>query len=470
MEINKKCQVFTPPNYVNILLDEIGYNRSIYGKSFLENSCGTGNVLEEAVRRYLKDCRRLGLTDVEIKRGLRRDICGVEIDSKKIKICKKRLSNIAKEYGLTGVRWNIIDANYLKLDPGKKFDFISGNPPYINYYEIDDNELEYIRGRFSSCKKGKADYCYAFVEKSIEELSDSGKMSYLIPSSMFKTVSGEVIRDLLKPDLKKIIDYSDGKIFKDALVKSSVIVVDKRKSNSIAYELPSCKQSKRILKSSLDKKWVFSDNNKGSNRFGDFYKASHVVATLKNDVFALSDPTDKDKKYLYFGKNRIEKGILRKSASPKALQQGKDEWLIFPYRYSGGKLVRYSEEDLKQTYPYAYMYLSENKAELEARDADETAKWFEFGRSQALEKINREKLLLSSIVTKKVEVFMLGARNIPYAGIFILPKTTNNNYSLFRAKELLESDRYYEYVTDVGVSISGTSYRITSKDIENYRF
>ena len=57
----KKCQVFTPENYVDLLLDYIGYNSNLYGKKILENSCGDGNILSKIVQRYISDCRRKGL-------------------------------------------------------------------------------------------------------------------------------------------------------------------------------------------------------------------------------------------------------------------------------------------------------------------------------------------------------------------------------------------------------------------------
>jgi len=43
--MNKKCQVFTPSDYVEKLLDSVGYKRGLYGKRILENSCGDGNIL-----------------------------------------------------------------------------------------------------------------------------------------------------------------------------------------------------------------------------------------------------------------------------------------------------------------------------------------------------------------------------------------------------------------------------------------
>ena len=35
---------------------------------------------------------------------------------------------------------------------------------------------------------------------------------------------------------------------------------------------------------------------------------------------------------------------------------------------------------------------------------------------------------------------------------------------------LLQSDEFMKYVQDVGIHISGTSLRITSKDIEEFKF
>ena len=48
--MNKKCQVFTPENYVRELLDSVGYTHNLYGKKILENSCGDGNILVAVVQ------------------------------------------------------------------------------------------------------------------------------------------------------------------------------------------------------------------------------------------------------------------------------------------------------------------------------------------------------------------------------------------------------------------------------------
>ena len=86
-QYNKKCQVFTPQNYVETLLDYIDYNEECFGKKILENSCGDGNILSSIVRRYIQNCKKRNLPVDLIARGLETDIYGVEIDPEQYKKC-----------------------------------------------------------------------------------------------------------------------------------------------------------------------------------------------------------------------------------------------------------------------------------------------------------------------------------------------------------------------------------------------
>ena len=90
--MNLKCQVFTPQDYVEKLLDDVGYTNNLKGKRILENSCGDGNILVVVVQRYIADCKSKGLSRTIIKNGLARDIIGVEIDERHCKKCiEKRI-------------------------------------------------------------------------------------------------------------------------------------------------------------------------------------------------------------------------------------------------------------------------------------------------------------------------------------------------------------------------------------------
>ena len=66
--LNEKCHVFTPKNIVITMLDEVNYTEKLYGKKFLENSCGDGQILCEAINRYIIDCKNEGYSDKNIIR------------------------------------------------------------------------------------------------------------------------------------------------------------------------------------------------------------------------------------------------------------------------------------------------------------------------------------------------------------------------------------------------------------------
>lgn len=194
----KKCQVYTPVDYVNQLLNSVNYTIDLYGKKFLENSCGEGNILIATVERYIEDCKKNKINLEQIRIGLERDIYGYEIDPHSHKICIENLNKLLSKKNMGVVHWKIFNKDFLMDDLNEKFDFVVGNPPYITYKELKIKDRKYLKEHFKSCSQGKFDYCYAFIEKSIMCLSNIGKMSYLIPSSIFKTVFGEHLRDLMK--------------------------------------------------------------------------------------------------------------------------------------------------------------------------------------------------------------------------------------------------------------------------------
>lgn len=380
---------------------------------------------------------------------------------------------VSKKRGINGVRWNIVNEDYLKWECDRKFEFIVGNPPYITYQELDEENRDYVRKKFSTCEKGKFDYCYAFIERSVDSLSDDGKMSYLIPSSIFKTVFGKKLRSYIKPYLQEIYDYTQDKMFDDALVKSAIIIINKSITNNEMIYYDMANEDKIYINTeNLTNKWFFTKNNiPGTRRFGDYFQVAHVVATLLNEAYVLKEENCQDINEFYCcnGK-KIEKKVVRETATPRSLRYKKREKIIFPYDYKNGKLIRYSTQQFNTQFPGAVNYLNDFREQLDERESDRNALWFEYGRSQALAGLNKRKLLISTVITEKVVVYMLKKKCIPYAGMYIVPKADNKTYKLEDAKEILESDEFMKYVQDVGIHISGTSLRITSKDIEEFKF
>ena len=150
------------------------------------------------------------------------------------------------------------------------------------------------------------------------------------------------------------------------------------------------------------------------------------------------------------------------------MRYGKNEYIIFPYFYDDDGLVHLSNKEFKDRFPHAFSHLKHFEDELNKRRKDQNAKWFEYGRTQALAHLTQEKLLISTVITNDVDVYTLNQETIPYCGIYITRK--GDHYNLEDARSILQSQKFKDYVQGLGVSISGKSKRITCKDVNAFTF
>lgn len=468
-----KCQKFTPTSYVETLLDNVGYNgKKILKKTFLENSCGEGNILVVAVERYIIAALAEKLPPKEISKDLHDYFIAFEIDKEIVDKCISKLNDLITNYDLPPVNWNIVLKDYLRTKVEQPINYIVGNPPYIMYQELDDENREYLKNNFDSCEKGKFDYCYAFIEKSIKDLIEGGEMSYLIPNSIFKNSFGLNLREIMKEYLYSIIDFPHTPIFSDAMTTSAIIRISKNeKKDYIEYTNTDQSEQIKIMRDYLLGKWIFTidyqaaviEQQEEHRRFGDYYLVSNSVATLANKVFVLSD-FKKNGSYFVHEDFKIELSVIKKAASPRGLSRNIKEFIIFPYKINRNVgFSKYSNQQFLEAFPETTRYLKENEKILSNRKAD--GKWFEYGRSQALNKIGKKKLMMSSIITEKINVYELGKSVIPYSGFFI---TSPNGFSLEVAKKILESKQFYEYILKRAINANGRSVRCSVKDIMNF--
>ncbi|MFS0673658.1 Eco57I restriction-modification methylase domain-containing protein [Ornithinibacillus sp. 179-J 7C1 HS] len=473
--MNSKCQIFTPTPYVKKMLDAIGYEgEEILGKYILENSCGEGNILIEIVIRYIEASISLHHSIQKIKNDLEEYILGFEIDRNIIDICINNLNREVRKYGIKDVKWKIYNVDYLKYDLQQKVDFVVGNPPYIMYQELETEVRKFIRNNFSTCFYGKFDYCYAFIEKSIKELNINGRMSYIVPNSLFKNVFGKDIRNLMKDRLERIYDYKESFVFgKDILTSPAILcLINNNPENILIYYDVDNKKEIIIDKTLLQDKWYFSagvsiNENTNSKKFGDYFKVSNSVATLLNEVFIIDKRNilSESNHYIEIEGFYLEKGVLRSAASPRSYSLNREEYIIFPYIYLNGNLERYSEEEFKSNFPGVYAYLANAYKKLNDRKSDKSAKWFEYGRSQALQYLNQEKLMISSVITNEVKVYQLDKDIIPYSGFYIIPLAEK---SLDEAVNILTSKDFYSYLSLRGINANGKSLRFSVNDILDF--
>ena len=113
-----------------------------------------------------------------------------------------------------------------------------------------------------------------------------------------------------------------------------------------------CNNQLSINKKTMKGKWIFSNEfNIGNNRFGDYFKVSHVVATLLNRAFVINeDMYDEIDDYFKVGDFFIEKDSIMSTATPRNMRYGKVEKIIFPYKYVDNQLTKYEEKEFANSY------------------------------------------------------------------------------------------------------------------------
>lgn len=469
------CQVQTPKKYVIDMLDYIGYKNHLYGKRVLENSCGEGNMLCEITKRYIRDARKQKYSDEEIVYGLERDIYAYETDCDSIRKCKKRLNKIAHGFGIQGIEWNIKNEDFLKSE-FVTYDFIIGNPPYITYHDLPEEERTFLRSNFISCKEGRFDYSYAFIEASLERLGCNGQMIYLVPYSIMTNKFAKKLREILRPYIKTIYDYKTIKIFPDAITSTVIILCENVENiTNLNYYMVNFNQMICEEKRFLQDKWILKSEEEGINVeercLGDYFEVLNSVATLYNKAFILKEYIE-EQDYYRVGLYKIERQLVKTAISIKSFNKRRTQnvvdKIIFPYQYANGKIIHYQESEFEKHFPWGNEYLKQFKESLARRKADRNALWFEYGRSQAITKVFGEKLVLPMVITKSVPIYIAEDEEIPYAGYFI-KKKEGSPFTLVDAKKIIEGNEFYEYVKKCGTPTTPTSYRISVNDIKNFR-
>ena len=122
------------------------------------------------------------------------------------------------------------------------FDLVLGNPPYVRHELINPIEKDYLANKYETFSK-TSDLYICFFEKGLKILKEDGILSFICSNKYTRVKYGKKLRKfILNYNILKYIDYSAEKVFKDATVDPSTIIIKKNKnSNTInvndSYEL-----------------------------------------------------------------------------------------------------------------------------------------------------------------------------------------------------------------------------------------
>lgn len=342
------------------------------------------------------------------------------------------------------------------------FDVIIGNPPYTkiqNMVHYAPTEVAYYKSEtapYKSSHGNNFDKYQLFFERAVSLLSEKGCLGFIIPHKFMTTKAGVVLRELVSKNktLKELVHFGANQVFEgQATTYTCIIIVQNKENDAFLFEkvddlikwknMPMKNLMLEISSEALGKDpWVFPSRQEQEiinkieivckNKFKDIAEIFVGIQTSNDKIFFINSENEDDD-FVYFTdlnkiERKIEKGILKgaildQAVSPlQSIDQNKK--LIFPYIQEDGKSVLMSESDLISKYPNAYEYLLAYKQKLQARNMPNAEKeWYKFGRSQSLNKFDREKLIIKNPALHACagfddgSIFFSGGGNGPYYGV-----------------------------------------------------
>ena len=492
--VNENGIVFTPHYIASFICDGVLSNISSWQEDYklIDPGCGCGIFLIAATMLINEKF------NIPYKTIIQKNIYGIDIMPENVVRCKRILGALVQKSGdqIDEDTINIINADSLKDDWSElfgvpEFDFIIGNPPYVNTHDMSKETALFLKKTFETTKNGVYNIFYAFVERGMGYLSQTGKLSYIVPNNFLTIKSATDLRNYIQKNryLCSVLDFADNMVFKPVRTYNCIIVMDKKEKSGFRYcvmgktnDIPSA--LKNIIYDEmpfehLDKAgWKLVDHETYMNLAkieGQFKPIKDYIrtgiATLRDEVYMVYYDNGIFWKEVDGTRYDIEPEIVRTIYKIPELKNCKNlqevsRHIIFPYRQGSNGYELIDEDTMRSKYPNAYAYLKAMKSELDSRDKGKpnAVAWYAYGRTQGLSKFGKKLLFPTFADTPKFLVvddddalFCNGY------GVF-----ENDYLDLDELLPILNSKIMKYYVSNTSYSIEGGYYCYQKKYIERF--
>src|ERR1017187_271726 len=221
---------FTPDYIIDFIINEIKPKKN---ETNLDPSCGCGAFLVGLTDYYKRTFNK------PIKEIIKENIFGSDILEYNIYRAKLILSIYALQNGeiIEDSDFNLFHQDSLRADWKAKFDNIVGNPPYVKFQDLSDDNREFLFKNYSTIEGGTFNLYFAFFELGYKLLKPSGKLGYITPNNYFTSLAGEAIRKYFQQQkcVSRIIDFSHKKVF-DAQTYTAITFLNKEQNEAITYD------------------------------------------------------------------------------------------------------------------------------------------------------------------------------------------------------------------------------------------
>ena len=244
--------------------------------------------------------------------------------------------------------WNIIFHKIFKNNGG--FDIILANPPYLRQEEIIKYK-ERLKGKYQLFNSTSDLYTY-FFELSYNLLKNNGTLVFITSNKWMRAKYGKLLRTFFKNEifLNEIMNFSDLKIFENAITNTNISVLNKFKSTNeeIFYtQFSKGENVNNIYKFFINNNIPYNKNKLDTENFTFLNKYEEK---LKNKLVSKGKPLKELDYKIYRGiktgfndafviNSSIRENILKESPKSKyflkPILRGRD---IGQYKYNFNKL------------------------------------------------------------------------------------------------------------------------------------
>lgn len=322
------------------------------------------------------------------------------------------------------------------------FDCIIGNPPYIRVQELNKwapEECAFYKWRYKSAAKGNYDIYVVFTEKALSLLAADGLLGFIMPHKFWQAQYGEGLRAIIAEGkhLRSVVDFMEEQVFLGATTYTAIHILSKRQNaGGIDYASTTKLTDGVVQMAALEAGHAIEGTARTSAIHPDagnwsFVSEGSRIATLlaNSNTQALSSvarlaqglKTSGDRVFVvelvgktkYLARIRsqatgkeheLEWAAIRpliKSEHMKPFHvERSTKYLLFPYRRQGEKYEVIPVNIWESELPFAWEYLNEVKAILQAREQGkmaERADWFAYIYPKNFDVLRRPKLCIPDI-------------------------------------------------------------------------
>ncbi len=120
------------------------------------------------------------------------------------------------------------------LDAGTSFDAVTGNPPYIRYQYLDEEDQqlsEQLFDRFSLAFTKHTNAWVPFVIACMALLSPGGRLAMVIPSELMHVLHAGSLRKFLLQHSKRVLMVDPNELLFEATLQGTVLLMVEKKGN-----------------------------------------------------------------------------------------------------------------------------------------------------------------------------------------------------------------------------------------------